>query len=369
MKVISLKTTPESKIAAAASSVLSRGGLVIYPTETVYGVGVDAANPKAVKKLSEYKSRPFGKPYSVAVADQKMAEKYVELNSTAKNLYRQFLPGPMTIISKLKLSGSSNHSDHSNHFLSPGVASETGTLGIRISSHPLVTAIVRKLGRPITATSANQAWGKRPYQISDIISNISDKKKRLIDLIIDAGELPRNEPSTVIDTTLDDRVVLRQGDIKLKGKNQILSRSAENTQNFGKEIWQKYEKFYGKRAIVFGLEGQLGAGKTQFVKGLAGAMGIKKEITSPTFSLMNHYSLLSTPYSLLHVDAWRMESDSELEDLGFAKTISDKSVIAVEWVDRVADVIRRYDEEAIIVWVKIKYGNSENERTISWEAI
>jgi tRNA A37 threonylcarbamoyladenosine biosynthesis protein TsaE len=64
-----------------------------------------------------------------------------------------------------------------------------------------------------------------------------------------------------------------------------------------------------------------------------------------------------------------MESGSELESLGFERTISDKSVIAVEWADRVADAIRRYHEEAIIVWVKIKYGNSENERIINWGVI
>jgi L-threonylcarbamoyladenylate synthase len=348
MQVINLKTTPEHKVISQTIKVLRRGGLIIYPTETVYGIGADATNFEAVKKLSEYKSRPFGKPYSVAVADQKMAEKYVELNKTAKKLYRQFLPGPLTVISKGK------------HLVAMGVESETGTLGIRMSSYPLVTKIVKSLGRPITATSANQAWGKRPYQISDILFNISDRKKRLIDLIFDAGELPRNEPSTVIDTTLDDQIVLRQGDIKLKDKNQILSRSPENTQNLAKELWQKYEQFAGKRAIVFALEGQLGAGKTEFTKGLARAMGIKKEITSPTFNLINNYE------NLFHIDAWRMESDSELEDLGFAKNISDKSVIALEWADRVADVIRRYNKEAVIIWIKIKYGKAENDRLVSW---
>jgi L-threonylcarbamoyladenylate synthase len=357
MKVISLKTTSGFEVISQAVEALRLGGLVIYPTETVYGIGADATNSEAVKKLSEYKSRPFGKPYSVAVADRKMAEKYAELNATAKKLYRQFLPGPLTVISKGK------------HRVVPGVESETGALGIRISSHPLVNAIVRKLGRPITATSANQAWKKRPYRISDILFNISDKKKQLIGLIVDAGELPRNEPSTVIDTTLDDQIVLRQGEIKLKAENQIFSQSPENTQNFGKELWQKYEHFAGKRAIIFALEGSMGVGKTEFTKGLARAMGIDATVTSPTFSLMNHYSLLHTSYSLLHIDAWRMESGSELEDLGIFRTISDKSVVAIEWAERVSDEIRRFNQEAIIIWIKIIYGKGKDERIIEWGMI
>ena len=92
-------------------------------------------------------------------------------------------------------------------------------------------------------------------------------------------------------------------------------------------------------------------------------MGIDNEITSPTFSLMNNYK------NLFHLDVWRMETEKELEDLGFKKIISDKSVIAVEWADRVFDVIRRYNEEAIIIWIKIKYGKSENDRLISWVTV
>jgi len=357
MKVVDVK---KRGLISIAVNVLRSGGLVIYPTETVYGAGVDVANSKAVVKLSKFKSRPFGKPYSVAVADQKMAQQYVELNQTAKKLYQTFLPGPLTIISKLKTISPSNNFNHSSHSISPGVASETGALGIRISSHPLVTAIVKKLGRPVTATSANAAYKKRPYKIADILDNISLKQKNLIDLIIDAGQLPRRDPSTVIDTTLDDPVTLRVGDVKISDENEILSRSPENTQNFGKELWQKYETFSGKRAIIFALEGRLGAGKTQFVKGLARAMEIRREITSPTFNMVNTYD------NLVHIDAWRLESSSDLESLDFAKTISDKSVIAVEWADRVFDAIRRHNEEAIIVWIKIKYGKSENDRLISW---
>jgi L-threonylcarbamoyladenylate synthase len=335
-----------------AVEILKSGGLVIYPTETVYGIGADATNPTAIKKLTKYKNRPLGKPYSIAVTDEKMASEYVDLNETARNLYRQFLPGPLTVISKGK------------HKVAPGVESEEGTLGIRIPNYKLVLEIIKKFGRPITATSANASYKKRPYKISDILENLSQKQKNLIDLIIDAGELPKNDPSTVVDTTLDDQVVLRQGEIKFSDENQILSRSEENTQNLAKEIWQKYQTNYRRRAIVFALQGEMGTGKTIFTKGLAKAMGITELITSPTFALENEYR--NNNEKLYHFDAWRMQNSDEMKALGFDKLIKDKSVISVEWAERVSDIIREFDDEAIIIWVKIKFGKKENERIISW---
>jgi L-threonylcarbamoyladenylate synthase len=335
-----------------AVNVLRDGGLVVYPTETLYGIGADATNPLAIKKLTEYKNRPFGKPYSIAVTGEPMAEEYVELNSTAKNLYKTFLPGPLTIISKGK------------HEVAMGVESEDGTLGVRIPDYKLVTDIVNKFGRPITSTSANASYKKRPYKISDILENISDKQKDLIDLIIDVGTLPPNEPSTVVDTTLDDPVVLRQGEIKFSDKNQILSKNEESTQNLAKEIWQKYGSHAKKRAIIFALQGEMGAGKTQFTKGLARAMGITELVTSPTFALENEYQEGGT--KLYHFDAWRLEKSDELQALGFENLIKNKSIVAIEWAERVADTIREFDDEAIIIWVKIEFGKKENDRIISW---
>jgi L-threonylcarbamoyladenylate synthase len=335
-----------------AVEILGNGGIVIYPTETLYGIGVDATNPEAVKKLSEYKNRPLGKPYSIAVTDLTMAEEYAELNATARNLYKEFLPGPLTIISKGK------------HKVALGIESEEGTVGIRIPDYKLVSNIVKKLGKPITSTSANASYKKRPYKISDILDNLSQKQKDLIDLIIDAGTLPKNDPSTVVDTTLDDPVTLRQGKIKFSEDDQVLSKSEENTQNLAKEIWQKYEIHKGKRAIIFALEGEMGTGKTQFTKGLARAMGITELVTSPTFALENEYH--GNKKELFHFDAWRLEKSDELIVLGLPDLIKNKSVISIEWAERVADTIHEFDDESIIVWIKIKYGKSDNERLISW---
>ncbi|MCX6704798.1 MAG: L-threonylcarbamoyladenylate synthase [Candidatus Woesebacteria bacterium] len=337
-----------------AVEILKNGGLVIYATETLYGIGADSTNCNAVKKLIKYKNRPFGKPFSVAVTGQKMAGEYVELNTSAKNLYKEFLPGPLTIISKGK------------HKVARGVESEDGTLGIRIPDYKLVIDIVKKLGKPITATSANASYKKRPYKVSDILDNISDKQKGLIDLIIDAGELPHNEPSTVIDTTLDDPVTLRQGEIKLSDKNEVLSKGVERTENLAKELWQKYEIHKGKRAIVFALQGEMGTGKTIFTKGLARAMGITELVTSPTFALENIYQIRDSKFQLHHFDAWRLVKSDELKVLGFEDLIKNKSIVSIEWAERVSDAIREFDDKAIIIWVKIVFGKAENERLISW---
>lgn len=335
---------------------LNAGGTVIFPCETVYGIAVDCLNPKAVKKLNTYKKRPFGKPYAIMVSSQIMASDYVVLNKQAKKIYKNFLPGPVTVIS------------NGLHKVSSGIESEVGTLGVRVPDYPFMQKLIEKFGRPIVATSANASYQRRPYKLSHILDNISEKQKKLIDLMIDAGTLPTREPSTVIDTTLDDPAILRQGDIKLKDKDEVLSRSDENTQNVAKELWQKYEYYKGKRAIIFALKGKMGAGKTVFTKGLAKAMGISEKVTSPTYDLLNTYGRLK------HIDTWRMlDPNNEIKDIINKELLSDSTVIAIEWADKIEQYIRTLTEDAVVIWVDIEYlpagrqvEDKESERLISW---
>jgi L-threonylcarbamoyladenylate synthase len=264
VEIIKLNKSNKAEIIKKAVEVLGNGGVVIYPTETCYGIGVDATNQEAVDKVFKYKSRREGKPLSVAVANLEMARKYVDVNEIALNLYNNFLPGPLTVVSK----GIGK--------VANGVESELKTLGIRIPDYDLILQIVDMLGRPVTSTSANASYKKRPYALQDILDNISEKQKNLVDLIIDAGELPKNDPSTVVDTTLNDKQVLRQGGIKLSKKKQIGVESPKQTQKFGFDLMKSYMQHLGYKSVVFAMKGELGAGKTEMTKGIASALGVRE---------------------------------------------------------------------------------------------
>jgi len=166
-----------------SARVLRDGGLVIFPTETAYGAGVAAENPDAVSKLLEYKRRPEGKAISVAVADTAMAERYVEVNSEAKTVYKRFLPGPVTVISQ------------SRHLADQRLESEQGTLGIRIPDFPFTLKLIELLGEGISATSANSAGKPTPYTTDAALEHLSQKQRNLVDYIIDFGELPKRPTS------------------------------------------------------------------------------------------------------------------------------------------------------------------------------
>jgi L-threonylcarbamoyladenylate synthase len=356
MKILSVATTPKEELVKAACETLQAGGLVVYPTETTYGIGADATNPDAVAKLLQYKSRREGKPLSIAVNDRAMAEHYVSLNDQAKQLYKNFLPGPVTVVSQ------------STSKVAPGVASERGTIGVRIPDYPLIREILEAYQKPITATGANASYKKRPYNVSDIFDAISDKQKALIDLVIDAGQLPPNEPSTVVDTTLEQPTVLRQGEIAFTDATTITTNNEQETQKLGEDLINIYRNYLQEKALIFALAGEMGAGKTQLSKGIARALKITKPVTSPTYTLSQEYQFTwgDTPNRFVHIDTWRLFDQSEFLTLGFQQMVDSMSIISIEWADKVAETLTKYSDEAKIIWVKMEYGASENERIITY---
>ncbi len=324
MQILNLSQTSQAEIVKQMVAVLRSGGLVIYPTETVYGAGVDATDQMAVDKLLRYKSRREGKPLSIAVTDQAMATRYVTLNEQAQNLYHTFLPGPMTVVSQ----GLGQ--------VAKGVESEFGTLGIRIPDYPLVIDVVSRLGRPITATSANTSGQKRPYSVTDLLATLSDKQKGLIDLILDAGTLPTREPSTVIDTTLSTPVIMRSGAVDLgQISDQLTTTSPAETQAYAGRLMLKYWTQLKQTGLIVGLIGPLGAGKTVFTQGVAQFLGVGDQITSPTYTYLHEYDWhrSQVPGKLFHADLWKVDTTAEVDRLELDQCLGPGSVLCVEWAD------------------------------------
>ena len=370
--------TNSPNVVKKAVKILKSGGLVVYPTETCYGIGVDATNQKAVDKLLAYKTFRQGKPLSIAVTNKDMASNYVTLNTSALNLYQKFLPGPLTVISK------------GQGKVAKGVESETKTLGIRIPDYPLVIDIVKLLKKPITATSANASYKKRPYSVGDILSNTSKKQQGLVDLVIDAGTLPKRPSSTVVDTTLDDPLVLRTGEVKsfeLRGSpvGSELRRSSEpsvslttksplQTINLAKTLMLKHWNSLQKQPLVFLLIGDLGAGKTQFSKGIGEFLKIKSPITSPTYTIQKEYNYTrhQVKGKFIHLDTWRLTDLKELDDLKLSNYFKPKHVIAIEWADRALKPILKLAKakKAKIITLKLLSSSvNPNSRTISFRTL
>jgi L-threonylcarbamoyladenylate synthase len=366
VKTLKTAQTPNQEIIKTTVEVLNQGGLVIFPTETTYGAGVDATNPEAVQKLLSYKSRREGKPLSIAVSDIDMAAQFVKINQTAQNFYEKFLPGPYTIVSK------------SLGKVAPGVESEFGTLGVRIPDYDLILQLSQEFGKPITATSANASGKKRPYTIQDILDNLSDKQKSLIDLVIDAGELPKNEPSMVIDTTLSTPVALRKrksasstksaqnaetAKINAQSSWELTSNSEAETQDIARRLLLKNWEIIKKTGLIIALDGELGVGKTIFTKGAAKFLNIDETISSPTYGYVEEYDFKrhNVEGKLLHWDVWKVESQDELERLEFFEQLGPKKVIIVEWWDQIESMM---DQEKWQNWpiLKVKITQPKTEK-------
>ncbi len=191
--------SPNSGIDAAVLA-LQNNDVIIYPTDTLYGLGADALSDEVVAKIYAIKGRDEHKPIHVIVADLEMVERFAYIDGTARMLAERFLPGPLTLILRKK------------EGIETGIAKGIDTFGIRIPDNDVCRKLVEAFGGPITTTSANRAGMHPMNTVAQIVEQLGEQAD-LVACAIDAGELPKRAPSTVVDCSAERPIVLREGAI------------------------------------------------------------------------------------------------------------------------------------------------------------
>ena len=179
-------------------AVLQAGGLVAFPTDTVYGLAALAFNSRAVKKIYKAKDRPVEKALPVLIADPvDLTRVSLEVSPTVKRLAACFWPGPLTL-AVLK------HPDL------PDIVSDMPTVGVRIPNHPLARSLLRLTG-PMAVTSANLSGQASPSMALEVFAQLGGR----IAMILDGGKTPGGVPSTVVDCTGAEARILREGPVSM----------------------------------------------------------------------------------------------------------------------------------------------------------
>ena len=186
--------SPQPRHIERCIAILEAGGLVVYPTDTYYGIGCDLLNKEAIERLYQLKQRPRTKPLSFVCPDLADVARYAQISTSAYATMRRLTPGPYTFVLE------------ATHLVPKVAVTRQHTVGIRVPDAPVALALARALGRPILSTSAATPDG-------DVLVDPGDIQELLgegVDLILDAG-LQLDEPSTVLDLRGDEAVILRQG--------------------------------------------------------------------------------------------------------------------------------------------------------------
>lgn len=188
-------------------AALKRGDVIVFPTETLYGLGADALNPAAVEKVFQLKGRDLNNPFPVLVGDIAMLDRLVaSVPPLAQRLMDYFWPGPLTIVLPARQD------------IPRPLVSRTGGIGVRISSQPIAGALVRLLGHPLTATSANPS-GKEPART---LSEAKQYFSATVDVFVDGGTLTSQRGSTVIEVAADHIKMIREGEISANALERVI---------------------------------------------------------------------------------------------------------------------------------------------------
>jgi len=185
---------------STAIQILKQGGVIAYPTETFYGLGCDATDPKAVQKLFDLKGRDSNVPIPILIGEFSQLPLYVqEIPETAKKLIQKFWPGPLTLIFKAK------------EVFPDELLAQTGKIAIRISSHPVAQELTKKFALPLTTTSANRSGEPGASNLAQVEKYFQNK----IDGVLSVGELSASQGSTILDVTFHPPQLIREGILSL----------------------------------------------------------------------------------------------------------------------------------------------------------
>jgi L-threonylcarbamoyladenylate synthase len=178
-----------------AVKILRNGGVIAFPTDTVYGLGADAFNTRAVERVYEIKNRPENQQFPLLVADAKQLTTLAEpIPEITWLLARRFWPGGLTLVLSKK--------DSLPAYLASGP-----TIAVRVPNHPVCLALIEGLGNPITGTSANTSGHPAALTADEVRQQLEGK----IDLVINGGKCPGGKESTIVDITREPPTILRHG--------------------------------------------------------------------------------------------------------------------------------------------------------------
>lgn len=186
-------------------TILRRGGVIAFPTDTAYGLGVDPFNEAAIDRIFAIKGRVETKPILLLVNSIQMTESVSQPNSTFYKVVRKFWPGPLTVIVK------------ATDAIPVKLTAGTKTIGVRWPAAELASSLVTRFGKPITATSANRSTMQAAVTAQEVRFQLGES----IDALIDGGRLPVRGGSSLLDLTSDPPVLLREGPISFESLHEF----------------------------------------------------------------------------------------------------------------------------------------------------
>jgi L-threonylcarbamoyladenylate synthase len=206
-KIYGMNMTSLPNNIAKAADLLRIGGLVAFPTETVYGLGADAANELAVRKVFQVKGRPYDHPLIVHLSDASQMDEWAEdISELAKKLAKAFWPGPLTIVLKKR-----------SQVLNC-VTGNQSTVALRVPSHPVARALLKAFGGGVVAPSANKFTRISPTTASAVHEEFGND----LEMVLDGGACEVGLESTIIDLSGDQPILLRPGKISLQALSDVL---------------------------------------------------------------------------------------------------------------------------------------------------